>query len=56
MKQKRRMTLLELVQIVQDTTRSDEEVVALISHMIKTGRVVLCGTFANKRLTAGSVV
>jgi hypothetical protein len=56
MKQMRRMTLLELVQIVQDTARSDEEAVALIAHMINTGRVVLSGTFANKRLSAGLAV
>jgi len=44
------MTLLELVQSVQDTCRSDAEVVAVITHMVNTGRVVLTGSFAGKRI------
>ena len=43
-------TLLNLVQAVQDQTSSDEEVVAVISHMLRTGRVRLCGIFAGKRV------
>ena len=48
----RRMTLLELVRVVQDTCRSDAEVVAVITHMVNTGRVVLGGTFARRRISA----
>ncbi len=43
----RRSTLLELVQAVQDLAHTDEEVVAIIAHMIATGRVALSGTFAD---------
>jgi len=46
----RRVTLLELVQAVQDNCRSDTEVVAVITHMVNTGRVVLRGTFASARI------
>lgn len=46
----RRLTLLELVQAVQDSCRSDTEVVAVITHMVNTGRVVLSGTFAHARI------
>ncbi|MFI5365724.1 MAG: hypothetical protein ACHQ4J_08880 [Candidatus Binatia bacterium] len=56
MKKSRRVTMLELVQLVQDTARSDEEVVALITHMINTRRVVLSGTFADKRLATALAV
>ena len=46
----RRVTLLELVQVVQDNCRSDAEVVAVITHMVNTGRVVLSGNFAEMRV------
>ncbi len=46
----RSTTLLELVRAVQDTCRSDAEVVALITHMVNTRRVVLRGTFARRRI------
>ena len=46
----RRVTLLELVQAVQDSCRSDTEVVAVITHMVNTGRVVLRGTFARAHI------
>ena len=42
----RRVTLLELIQAVQDNCGSDAEVVAVITHMINTGRVILRGNFA----------
>ena len=50
MKKGRRTTLLQLVQVVQDQCRSDAEVVAVITHMLNTRRVVLCGTFAGMRI------
>lgn len=35
----RSLTIFELVQTIQDIARSDEEVVAVLAHMLKTGRV-----------------
>jgi hypothetical protein len=35
MSRTRRVTLLELVTAVQDTARSDEEVVAVLTHILK---------------------
>lgn len=49
----RHSTMLELVRAVQDRARSDEEVVAIIAYMLNTRRVVLRGTFAGQRITAG---
>jgi hypothetical protein len=51
-KQTRRSTMLELVQTVQDCAGTDEEVVAIIAHMLKTQRVVLTGNFADKHIAA----
>lgn len=45
-----RSTLLALVCAVQDYAASDEEVVAIITHLLRTGRVVLGGTFAGERV------
>jgi hypothetical protein len=50
MRHARSTTLLELVMAVQDCTRSDGEVVAVIAHLINTGRVVLSGNFAGRRI------
>lgn len=41
-------TLLELVQVVSETTEDDAEVVSTIVHMLRTGSVELCGTFRNE--------
>jgi hypothetical protein len=49
-KKSRRITLLELVQAVQDSCRSDAEVVAVITHMVNTRRVILRGNFARTRI------
>lgn len=46
----RRTTLLELVQAVQDNCGSDAEVVSAIIYLVNSGGVVLCGTFAGKRI------
>ena len=46
----RRTTLLEPARAVQDTCRSDAEVIAVITHMVNTRRVVLAGTFARRRI------
>jgi hypothetical protein len=34
------MTIQELMQAIQDIARSDEEVVAVFDHMLRTGRVL----------------
>ena len=51
---RRRTTLLNLVQAIQDHARSDAEVVAVITHMLRTRRVVLTGTVAGQRVTDGA--
>ena len=35
MRQTRRVTLLELVKAVQDTAKTDEEAVAVLTHILK---------------------
>lgn len=50
MTRKATTTLLELVQVVQDSCTTDGEVVAVVTHLVNTGRVVLCGTFAGRRI------
>jgi hypothetical protein len=49
---KPRTTLLDLVQAVQDHCSYDAEVVAVITHLVNSGRVVLRGTFAGRRIAA----
>lgn len=43
-------TLLKLVYAVQDHTNSDEEAVAVISDLLDSGRVRLCGTLGRERI------
>lgn len=43
-------TLLELVGAICDVTSDDEEVVATVLHMLRTGRVRLCGNFRGRQL------
>lgn len=45
-----RCTLVDLVQSVAQVTDSDREVVAAVTHLINSGRVVLCGNFAGARI------
>ena len=47
---RRRMTLLELVQVVQRRTKTEEELVAMVTMLVNGGRVTLCGNFASCRL------
>jgi len=47
---RRRMTLLDLVVALQDRCRSDAEVVAVVAQLVNRRRVVLCGTFAGRRI------
>jgi hypothetical protein len=53
MKKVIRSTMLDLVQAVQDSTRTDAEAVAVIVSLINSGRVVLTGSFAGVRLVTG---
>jgi len=46
----RETTLLELVRAVSEVTEDDREVVATIRHLLRSGRVVLCGSFRGERL------
>ena len=39
------LTLLELVGSVCDVTEDDDEVVATVLHLLRSGRVRLCGNF-----------
>ena len=39
------LTLLELVQVICDETRDDQEVVATVRHLLSSGQVRLCGNF-----------
>ena len=40
-----RVTLLELVEAINDITNTDEEVVDTVIYMVETGRVRLSGSF-----------
>ena len=39
------LTLLELVGSVCDVTDNDDEVVATVLHLLRSGRIRLCGNF-----------
>jgi len=41
-------TLLELVRAISETTDDDVEVVSTIVHLLRSGRVQLCGTFRDE--------
>jgi len=41
-------TLLELVRVISESTNDDSEVVSTVVHMLRSGRVQLCGTFRNE--------
>jgi hypothetical protein len=43
-------TLLELVQSIGEITSNDEEVVATVIYMLRSGRVRLCGNFRDERI------
>ena len=44
-------TLLELVQTLNEVTDNDREVVAAAVSLVNSGRVRLCGNFANAKIT-----
>ena len=43
-------TLLELVRAVSEVTADDREVVATVRYLLRSGRVVLCGSFRGEQL------
>ena len=43
-------TLLELIQVVSEAARNDDEVVATVAYLVNSGRVRLCGTFAGAKV------
>jgi len=43
-------TLLDLVQAVCEVTADDREVVATVRHLLRSGRVRLCGNFRDTPL------
>jgi hypothetical protein len=45
-----RLTLLDLVRAVAESSRSEAEVVAVVEHLIATGRVSLIGQFREPHL------
>ena len=49
--QQTEMTLLDLVTAVADSAESEEEVVATISSLLRSGRVQLIGNFRNDALS-----
>ncbi len=46
------LTLLELVDTLADLTDDDAEIVATVVHLLRSGRVRLCGSFRGSRLDA----
>lgn len=46
----RRLTLLELVRAVSAETANDREVVATVLHLLRSGKVRLCGSFRDSCL------
>ena len=51
MKFKKECTLLELVQTVSETALTDDEVTTIVSYLVNSGRVRLCGTFAGAKIS-----
>jgi len=47
-------TLLEFIQVVSESARNDDEVVATVAYLINSGRVRLCGTFAGAKVALHS--
>ena len=41
----RSLTLLELVQAIASVTDDEREIVATVAHLLRSGRVRLCGNF-----------
>jgi hypothetical protein len=50
MKIRKESTLLELVQSVSESSLTDDEVVTIVTYLVNSGRVRLCGTFAGAKI------
>ena len=48
----KRSTLLALIEEFQGAAGTDQEIVAAITDLVNSGRVVLSGNFAGQRVTA----
>jgi hypothetical protein len=49
------VTLLDLLQVVNEITTSDTEAVATLAYLINSGKVLLCGNFAGARIDLSPV-
>jgi hypothetical protein len=54
MKTQKKTTLLDLVQTVSQFAKDDTETVRVVTHMINSGRVQLCGNFAGAKISYAS--
>ena len=54
MKTQTKTTLLDLVQTVGQFAKDDTEIVTVVTRMINSGRVQLCGTFAGAKISYAS--
>jgi hypothetical protein len=45
-----RATLLDLVQTVSACVASDDEIVATVTYLVNSGKVLLCGNFAGAKI------
>lgn len=54
MKTQKTTTLRELVQTVDQFAKDDTETGIVVAHMINSGRVQLCGTFAGAKISYAS--
>jgi len=54
MKTQKKTTLLDLVQTVSQFAKDDTETGMVVAHMINSGRVQLCGTFAGAKISYAS--
>ena len=52
---RRDVTMLELVTVVNEHTRTEGEAVATITHMVNSGAVRLCGIFSGACIDLGEV-
>lgn len=46
-------TLLDLVSTITELTESESEVLATVTHLVNSGKVVLRGNFAGQCIPAG---
>jgi hypothetical protein len=54
MRTQKQSTLLDLIQVVNQFAKNDEEVVATVAHLINSGYVRLCGNFAGAKISFAS--